>query len=163
MGTAVAGIALILGGGALFLVWKLGLDLATANRRLDRYNRSLYEAGDQIRKLEEKLAETTAVLRVEMMHQGSPITVRPEMTVGQVTALHPQAGQILAGLHIGGCSSCAANPDETLAQICADNGLDLSQVLGNLNSLFQVGMAPSNGGSRVPQPVKVPNIELISF
>ncbi len=160
MGTVVAWIALVLGGVALFLVWKLGMDLATANRRLDRYNRSLYDAGDQIRKLEEKLAETTAVLRVEMMHQG-PLTVRPEMTVGQVTALHPQAGQILSGMHIGGCSSCAANPDETLAQICADNGLDLSKVLGNLNSLFQVGMAPSNGGGRVPQPIKIPNIELM--
>ncbi len=162
MGTVVAWIALLLGGSALFLIWKLGVDLATATRRLDRYNRSLYDAGEQIRKLEEKLAETTAILRVEMMHKGAPITVRPEMTVGQVTALHPQAAQVLAGLHIGGCSSCAANPDETLAQICADNGLDLSKVLGNLNSLFQIGMVSSNGGSRVPQPVKVPNIELIS-
>ena len=163
MGTVVAWVALLLSVAALFGVWKLGLDLSTANRRLDRYKRSLYDAGDQIRKLEQKLAETTAILRVEMMHQGAPITVRPEMTVGQVTALHPQAKQVLAGLHIGGCSSCAANPDETLAQICADNGLDLSQVLGNLNSLFQVGMTPSNGSGRVPQPVKVPNIELISF
>lgn len=163
MGTVVAWSALILGGAALFLVWKLGLDLATANRRLDRYNRSLYDAGDQIRKLEEKLAETTAILRVEMMHQGGPVAVRPEMTVGQVTALHPQAGQILAGMHIGGCSGCAVSSDETLAQICAANGLDLSQVLGNLNSLFQVGMATSNGGSRTLQPIKVPNIELISF
>jgi len=161
MGTVVAWIALLVGGAALFLVWKLGLDLAQATRRLDRYNRSLYEAGDQIRKLEEQLAQTTAILRVEMAHQGSPVTVRPEMTVRAVTALHPQAEQVLASLHIGGCSSCAANPDETLAQICADNGLDLSKVMGNLNSLFQAGLPSANGGSRVPQPVKVPNIELI--
>ena len=57
MGTVVAWIALLLGGAALFLIWKLGVDLATATRRLDRYNRSLYDAGEQIRKLEEKLAE----------------------------------------------------------------------------------------------------------
>jgi len=160
MGTAVAWIALSVGGAALFLVWKLSLDLAQASRRLDRYNRSLFEAGDQIRKLEEQVAVTTARLRAEILRQSGQVTVHPHMTVREVTALHPQAEQVLASLHIGGCSSCAANPDETLAQICAGNGSDLDLVMGSLNSLLQAGLVSANGGSRAPQPVKLPNIEL---
>ncbi len=37
--------------------------------------------------------------------------------------------------HIGGCSSCAFSPDETLAQVCARNGgLDVAEVLGHIRS-----------------------------
>jgi rhodanese-related sulfurtransferase len=37
--------------------------------------------------------------------------------------------------HIGGCSSCAFQPDETLEQLCARNGgLDVNQVLAHLQS-----------------------------
>ena len=37
--------------------------------------------------------------------------------------------------HIGGCSSCGFQPDETLAQICARNGnLDVAEVLAHIQS-----------------------------
>jgi rhodanese-related sulfurtransferase len=37
--------------------------------------------------------------------------------------------------HIGGCSSCGFNPDETLAQVCARNGnLDVAEVLAHIQS-----------------------------
>ncbi len=37
--------------------------------------------------------------------------------------------------HIGGCSSCAFSPDETLEQLCARNGgLNVSEVLDHLQS-----------------------------
>ncbi|HHY86192.1 MAG TPA: rhodanese-like domain-containing protein [Verrucomicrobia bacterium] len=36
--------------------------------------------------------------------------------------------------HIGGCSSCAFRPDETLAQVCARSGLDPAEVLAHLQS-----------------------------
>jgi rhodanese-related sulfurtransferase len=37
--------------------------------------------------------------------------------------------------HIGGCSSCAFQPDETLEQLCARNGsLDVNEVLAHLQS-----------------------------
>lgn len=160
MGTIIGWIALLVGGVALGLVWKLTQDLARATRRLDRYNRSLFDAGDQIRKLEEQLAHTETQLRVEIMRGSGQLRVDPSMTVREVTALHPQAEQILAGLHIGGCSSCAVGPDETLAQICTGNGIDLNMVVNSLNSLVQAGASGTNGGSRGPQLVKIPNVEL---
>jgi rhodanese-related sulfurtransferase len=37
--------------------------------------------------------------------------------------------------HIGGCSSCGFNPDETLAQVCARNGnLAVAEVLAHIQS-----------------------------
>ncbi len=37
--------------------------------------------------------------------------------------------------HIGGCSSCGFQPDETLAQVCARNGnLDMAEVLAHIQS-----------------------------
>ena len=37
--------------------------------------------------------------------------------------------------HIGGCSSCGFQPDETLAQVCARNGnLDVAEVLAHIRS-----------------------------
>jgi hypothetical protein len=160
MGTIIAWIALLAGVAALGLVWKLSQDMARVTRRLDRYNRALFDAGDQIRKLEEQLAHTEAQLRVEIMRGSGQLRVEPSMTVREITALHPQAEQLLAGLHIGGCSSCAVEPNETLAQICTSNGIDLNMVVSNLNNLVQADTRATNGGSRVPQPVKIPNVEL---
>ena len=37
--------------------------------------------------------------------------------------------------HIGGCSSCGFQPDETLAQVCERNGgLDVAEVLAHIRS-----------------------------
>jgi len=37
--------------------------------------------------------------------------------------------------HIGGCSSCAFSPDETLAQVCERNGnLDVNEVLSHIRT-----------------------------
>ena len=37
--------------------------------------------------------------------------------------------------HIGGCSSCGFQPEETLAQVCARNGnLDVNEVLAHIQS-----------------------------
>ena len=37
--------------------------------------------------------------------------------------------------HIGGCSSCGFQPDETLAQVCTRNGnLDVAEVLAHIQS-----------------------------
>ena len=38
--------------------------------------------------------------------------------------------------HIGGCSNCAFQPEESLEQVCARNGnLPVSEVLGRLTAL----------------------------
>jgi hypothetical protein len=153
----IAIFALVAALVAFGYAWKLQQELAIATRRLDRYNKSLFDANDDLRRLREDLAATTAQLRVEIRQQGGRIGFDPTMTVREAQLLHPQAQQILAGFHLGGCNSCAVEPDATLAAICADHGVDEEQLMQNLNSLLR----SANGQhSQALQPVKVPNVEL---
>jgi len=157
MGTILTWLALILSIVALGYAWLLQQELARATRRLDRYNRALYDANDELRRLREELADRVAQLRVETM-QGKPhaLTFTPDMTVREALLVHPQTEQLLATFHLGGCSSCAVTPDETLAQICREHGRDLEELLANLNQLL--GSQLSNG-AELPLLVKIPNVE----
>lgn len=157
MGTVISWLALMIGGIALAYAWKLQQELNTATRRLDRYNRALFDANDEMRQLREELVATGAKLRVELQQRTGTIAFQPEMTVREAQLLHPQAQQILAGFHLGGCSSCAVEPDETLATVAANSGLELDVLLKNLNLLVERGHTQRNGAL---QPVKIPNVEL---
>ena len=157
MGTVISWLALMIGGIALAYAWKLQQELNTATRRLDRYNRALFDANDEMLQLREELVATGAKLRVELQQRTGTIAFQPEMTVREAQLLHPQAQQILAGFHLGGCSSCAVEPDETLATVAANSGLELDVLLKNLNLLVERGHAQGNGAF---QPVKIPNVEL---
>jgi rhodanese-related sulfurtransferase len=65
---------------------------------------------------------------------SAPIT--PQSKMGEVLAACPGAQRALfRRYHIGGCSSCAFSPEETLEQLCARNGaLDVTQVLEHIRT-----------------------------
>jgi len=56
--------------------------------------------------------------------------------MSQVLEVYPGAQRALfRRYHIGGCSSCAFRPDETLAEVCARNGgLNMEEVLEHIKS-----------------------------
>jgi rhodanese-related sulfurtransferase len=58
-------------------------------------------------------------------------TISSSSPMSDVLAVYPGAQRALfKKYHIGGCSSCAFRPDETLAQVCArNNNLDSAEVL----------------------------------
>lgn len=70
----------------------------------------------------------------EGMLTQDQITAGSEMR--EVLEVYPGAQRALfRRYHIGGCSSCAFQPDETLAQVCARNGgLPADEVLAHLRS-----------------------------
>lgn len=153
----ISWIALLLGAVALTYAWRLQQELNRATRRLDRYNRALFDANDEIRHLREEAATTTAQLRVEWKQRTGDITFQPEMTVREAQLLHPQTQQILAGFHLGGCNNCAVEPDDTLAKVCRENGLDPNILISNLNLLMAGARGQAN---QLAHPVKIPNVEL---
>lgn len=155
MTTILSVLALLLALTALGYAWKLQQELGQATRRLDRYNKALYDASDELRRLRDEAASNMAQLRVEIMRHSDGLSFSPAMTVREAQLVHPQVQQVLAGFHLGGCSSCAVEPDDTLAKVCSDNSLDINTLLGNLNTLVQ---RDANGGSF--QPVKLPNVTL---
>lgn len=158
MGIIVSWLALLTAGGAVAYAWKLQQELHTATRRLDRYNRALFDANDEIRKVREEMSVGLAQVRAERrLPNGAAVHFVPEMKVQDAMALHPQVEQLLAAFHLGGCNSCAVDPSDTLADICREHGRDLTQLLQNLNLLVVNGQIPPKGQ---PQLLKVPNVEL---
>jgi hybrid cluster-associated redox disulfide protein len=59
------------------------------------------------------------------------------MTVDSALALHPAARWVFAAYRIGGCDSCSAAADETLAEVASGYRLDLQHLLTDLNSLLK--------------------------
>lgn len=158
MGTVLTIVALFIALAALIYAWLLRQDLDKATRRLDRYNRALYDASDQIRKLEESQAATAAELRAAIARSSGTAAFRPSMSVRESYALHPQAQEILAAYHMGGCSSCAVEMDDTIAQVCANAGVEVNQVIRDLNALL-AGQS-NNGHANGLHRVKLPNLSL---
>lgn len=60
-----------------------------------------------------------------------------DMTVRQIIDLHPEAGLVLTGYHLGGCSHCGVNQFETLQQVCNAYGIPIDAILSSLNDLLE--------------------------
>jgi hybrid cluster-associated redox disulfide protein len=159
MPTIVAWVALVVAAVAVGFAWKLNSEMATVTRRLDRYNKALFDANDEIRRLREGVEEEVAEVRVALRRQQGSNVFSPEMTVREVLIAHPQAEQVLASFHLGGCSHCAVEPGDRLVDACQEHGVDLQVLVGNLNLLTQ-SRQQNEGGIGAPQLVKLPNVAL---
>src|SRR5438874_4753126 len=62
--------------------------------------------------------------------------IGPQSTMSQVLEAYPGAQRALfRRFHIGGCSSCAFSPHESLTQVCERNGgLNVEEVLEHIRS-----------------------------
>jgi rhodanese-related sulfurtransferase len=65
-------------------------------------------------------------------------SIDPQTTMTRVLEIFPGAQRALfRRYHIGGCASCAFQPGETLAGLCARSSLDVAEVIGHLQSSHQ--------------------------
>src|SRR5947208_6729115 len=62
--------------------------------------------------------------------------IGPQTTMREVLEVYPGAQRALfRRYHIGGCSSCAFSPEETIEQLCQRNGgLDVDEVLEHIKT-----------------------------
>ena len=178
MTTIVLVLALAAAVGAAVWAWSLQREVERLTRRLDRYNRALFDMGDELKAQREESAATTAELRVAVGRAAGTLRFTPEMTMREAQLVHPQVHEVLKSFHVGGCSGCAVEPEDTLGAVAASKGLPLEQLLGTLNLLAPQptpgAQAAANGGSfngsasnggamnRAPAPqyIKLPNVEL---
>lgn len=144
-------LSLILALVAFGYAWMQSRTIATINRRLDRYNKALFDAGDEIRQLNEALENTAAQLRIEIKKNAGLSIFTPEMSVKEAQMAHPQAQAVMERLYLGGCSSCA---EDSLVKASRDHGVDIQLLLTNLNKL-------ANGEAiHVMDLPKLPNVHL---
>src|SRR5436190_11255926 len=76
----------------------------------------------------------------ETIEGGGRVAVRPGTTMREILEVYPGAQRALfRRYHIGGCSSCAFQPDETLEQLCRRHGnLNVDEVLGHIQSSHEL-------------------------
>ncbi|KAF0219873.1 MAG: hypothetical protein FD174_1597 [Geobacteraceae bacterium] len=62
-------------------------------------------------------------------------TVTKDMTFAQVMRMHPDAVKVFAKYNLG-CVGCMGAQNENLEQGCSAHGLDVDDVVNDLNALF---------------------------
>lgn len=62
---------------------------------------------------------------------GRPFT--PETTMADAMAADPNLPVTLMSFHIGGCTLCGFEPDDTIAKVAEDNGVPLERLLAAMN------------------------------
>ena len=131
--------ALLVGLVALFLAWRCSRNVRVLKERDDRLSSQVLEMRLEMHRATEAREQAFDELRYELMRQAGNLKVTVDMTVDQVTALHPQAAAVLAGFHIGGCAGCAVDGSTRLEEAIAANGDTLQPVLVALNDLVTEG------------------------
>ena len=151
-------IALILGAVSLLMAWSANRKNKDLKERIAQVNSRVYHLRREIHETQEVAAQERAALRFEILKLQGDLKVTPEMQIGEITAIHPQAQQVLAGFHLGGCSSCVVDDQQTLAEAAAVNGREVEPILVALNTLVAEGA--SGNGMVSPDQLKAPNVEL---
>ena len=150
-------IAVAIGLIGVFMAWRTGRKNSELQERIAQVNSRVYNLRREIQESQEKAEHEMMQLKFELLKARGELKVTPEMKMSEIVAIHPQAQQVLAGFHLGGCSSCSFDPRQSLSEVTAVNGRPVEPILFALNTLI----TESNGNGAVsPERLKTPNIQL---
>jgi hypothetical protein len=155
----VSYIAFVVALAAVIWAWSLYRKNGELKERIAQVNSRVYHLRREMLEAQEKAGLQFTELKFQLLQLKGELKVTPEMKIGEVVTLHPQAQQVLAGFHLGGCSSCSVDNNQSLAEAAALNSRELSPILVALNGL----LAESAGDRYGPVPaegLKTPNVEL---
>lgn len=146
-------VALIVAVSALFLAWLANRKNAVLKERIAQANSRLYNLRREQTDLVRDLQTEINLLKYDVMHIRGETYVSGETTIDAITAMHPQAAEILAAFHIGGCSSCAVDDSQRLDVAAAQSNQPLKPILVALNALISQAQSPA-------EAIRVPNVHL---
>ena len=148
-------IALLISVIGLGMAWMCHKKNAALRDKLSETNSRIYNLRRENIDVQENVEKEIMALKFEILKLQGDLKVNPEMKIGEIMTIHPQAQQVLAGFHLGGCSSCSVDDRQSLAEAAAVNGRALEPILAALNTLVA-----GENGQQAAEPVKVPNIQL---
>ena len=151
-------VALALGLIGIIMAWSANRKNNDLKERISQVNSRVYNLRREMQEAQEKAEQEMMTLKFQLLKAQGELKVTPEMKIGEIVAIHPQAEQVLAGFHLGGCSSCSVDLGQTLAEATAVNGRDISPILVALNNL--VVESSNDNGLISPDKLKTPNIQL---
>lgn len=64
-------------------------------------------------------------------NRGNGFTI--DTTMREAMGRDPNLPVVLMGFHIGGCSLCGFEPEDTIAKVAEDNGVPVDQLLAAMN------------------------------
>lgn len=150
--------AVLLGLAALLLAWRANRRNKELGERIAQVNSRLYQLRRDMQAAQEQAEHDRLKLKFELLKLQGELRVTGEMAIGEITRIHPQAQQLLAGFHLGGCASCMVDDRQSLAEAAALNGRELEPILLALNVLVAEG---SNGSGQLSvEQLKTPNVQL---
>lgn len=152
-------MALIVGLIGLLMAWGANRKNKNLQERIAQTNSRIYNLRRELQETVEQAQQEQMKLKFEVLKLQGNLKVAPEMKIGEIMAIHPQAGQVLAGFHLGGCSSCSVDDRQSLAEAAVLNGRELEPILVALNNLITQDSNGSNGAIP-PERLKMPNVEL---
>jgi hybrid cluster-associated redox disulfide protein len=126
----ISGISLILAAYSVIRIHNLKKEVEHAHDEADALRRHVGYSLDQLK------ADILAGLKEEMRRQSGAPYFHKDMMIGQALKLHPLAQTVMAGFHLGGCSSCDIKEDHILGAAAKDYGIDLDKLLEALNGLL---------------------------
>ncbi len=65
--------------------------------------------------------------------EQQPGSFTPSTTMQEAIDKNPNLPVVLMRFHIGGCSLCGFEPDDTIAKVAEDNGVPLDRLLAAIN------------------------------
>jgi hybrid cluster-associated redox disulfide protein len=77
---------------------------------------------------------------------GGPL-VEASMKIADAIAIDPRVRNVLAQFHLGGCSSCAIDEEQTIEQVAMSYGIDLDRLMAALTAVSD----GQEGTARAPQ------------
>jgi len=99
-------VALLLAFIGILMAWGANRKNKDLRERIAQTNSRIYNLRREMQETQEKAEQDRASLKFEILKLQGDLQVTSETKIGEVTAMHPQAQQVLAGFHLGGCSSC---------------------------------------------------------
>ena len=126
----ISGLSFILAAYSLIRVFKLKEEVQRVRDEADALRRHVGYSLDQLK------TDIIAGLKTEVRRQSGAPDFHKDMTIGEALKLHPLAQTVMAGFHLGGCSSCDIKEDHILGAAAKDYGINLDNLLEALNGLL---------------------------
>lgn len=150
-------LAVALGLIGILMAWRANRKNKELQERIAQTNSRAYSVRREMQEAQAEAEARLLQLKFQLLKLQGELKVVPEMKIAEILAVHPQAEQVLAAFHLGGCSSCAVDPGQSLSEAVAVNGYELEPILVALNTLVA-----ENGYSDPVSPewLKTPNVQL---
>jgi hybrid cluster-associated redox disulfide protein len=152
-------VALGVGLIGLLMAWSARRKNKDLRERIAQTNSRVYGLRRQLEETAQQAEQERMQLKFQLLKLQGELKVTPDMKIGEVLTLHPQAGQVLAAFHLGGCSSCAVDPGQSLNEAAVVNGRELEPILVALNNL--VAEDADRNGHVSPERLKTSNVQLM--